>query len=116
MASSPSDSPNVTFPPFPQSGQLCLLFCNSHNPVSAAYWNDDWSCWLDLVQVLCRALMSAMAVSGHEGSISQHFSSSDSYILSPLLCGIFEPSQNKYINGITNITVIGEAGLYYVGS
>lgn len=44
------------------------IHCNLWSPVSTVWWNADWLCWLDLVQVSvglhsCSDLMCAMAVS-----------------------------------------------------
>lgn len=57
--------------------------CNSLHPVTAAWWNVDWSCWLGLVQIYyfyflcnhdCSEFRSAATVSCAEDSISQHLS------------------------------------------
>lgn len=58
----PSHSPWI-----PSNPHVPLL--NSRSPVSASCWDADWLCWLDLAQILCRELMSVMAV--YKDSIKQ---------------------------------------------
>lgn len=89
---------NISVSRYLQQDNLCLFIFNRFFsiliPITVACGNDDWTCWLDFVQVTTATeFMSTKVRVCSEYSISQHspFQSSGSYIFSELFLDISEP-------------------------
>lgn len=96
---------NISVSRYLQQDNLCLFIFNKSFsiliPITVAYGVDDWTCWLDFVQVTTATeLVSTKARVCSKYSTSQHSPSlsSGSYIVSELSSGISDPWMAWYMN------------------